>query len=245
MLKWNMLNYIRLTFILFIAGVSATIAARRWVRRGQRDHWYDYEERREWLVIFSNIHFLYVLVWKWFGFIFSTALYKHDENGETTFFVFFCLGGAGAVEVRTAVYRPNQCLLYKCYNELLYYTLSVRRFDLILPIYNRVSEVACWYEECGGMRYIRTVGCSYIIVWYMLIYVVSHEAGGRPYLPLLVYTRTRSCGHSFITHMLCVWLNSISLCLPHVLMSLWNPDRPKAFLQWNVYDWIYSMLLLR
>ena len=32
------------------------------VRRGQRDHWYDYEERREWLVIFSNIHSLYVLV---------------------------------------------------------------------------------------------------------------------------------------------------------------------------------------
>ena len=124
-------------------------------------------------------------------------------------------------------------------------TLSVRRFDLILPIYNRVSEVAYWYEECGGMRYIRTVGCPYIIVWYMLIYVVSHEAGGRRYLPLLVYTRTRSCGHSFITHMLCVWLNSISLCLPHVLMSLWNPDRPKAFLQWNVYDWIYSMLMLR
>ena len=63
---WDVkMQYVKLhqtNIYTFIAGVSATIAARRWARRGQRDHWYDYEERREWLVIFSNIHFLYVLV---------------------------------------------------------------------------------------------------------------------------------------------------------------------------------------
>ena len=131
-----MLNYIRLTFILFIEGASATIAARRWARRGQRDHWYDYEERREWLVIFSNIHFLYVLVWKWFGFIFSTTLYKHDENGETTFFVFFFFGWGGGEP-----YQWNSLQFKKSKNrsleiDLIYdiKSVSVGRSDYVMSI---------------------------------------------------------------------------------------------------------------
>ena len=156
MLKWNMLNYIRLTFILFIAGVSATIAARRWARRGQRDHWYDYEERREWLVIFSNIHFLYVLVWKWFGIIFSTALYKHDENGETTFFVFFFFGWGGGEP-----YQWNSLQFKKTKNRSL-------EIDLIYDI-KSVSVggriMLCRYNQVVNMCQLHTkigVNCTRI-----------------------------------------------------------------------------------